>query len=96
MASVHTPGPWHVNGINSKQGRITGDETSTGWDKLQVHGTNATVATVYRPRDARLIAAAPRMLALLRLVMDDDDTRSGVLGDEYRAILRDVEGKSNG
>ena len=53
-----TPLPWRVNAIDSKRGRITGDETSTGWDKLDVHGANANVARIYRPNDARFIAHA--------------------------------------
>jgi hypothetical protein len=62
-AARHTPGPWHVNAIDSKRGRITGDETSTGWDRMHVNGGNATIARVYKPVDARLIAHAPDLLA---------------------------------
>jgi hypothetical protein len=97
--SAHTPGPWHVNAVDSKRGRITGDETSTGWDKLQINGSNNTVATVYRPKDARLIAAAPMMLALLEhvphvlpAVHKMVEHVAGCPGCEARAILRDVEG----
>lgn len=64
----HTPGPWHVNAIDSMHGRITGDETSEGWDKLQINGANRTIASVYRSKDARLIAAAPALLAALERV----------------------------
>ena len=60
----HTPGPWHVNAI--KAGRIVGDETSADFDKLQINNANATVATVYRAKDARLIAAAPELLEALK------------------------------
>lgn len=66
MTIKHTPGPWHVNAIDSKRGRVTGDETSTGWGRLQVNSGNRTIATVYRANDARLIAAAPDMLEALR------------------------------
>lgn len=63
----HTPGPWHVNAIDSKRGRIVGDETTTEpYDKLQIHAANRTIATIYRPTDARLIAAAPELLAALQ------------------------------
>lgn len=61
----HTPGSWHVNAIDSKRKRVTGDETSEGWDKLQINAANCTVATVYRAKDARLIAAAPALLEAL-------------------------------
>lgn len=54
-----TPGPWHVNAI--AKGRIIGDETAQGAEKLYISSHNATVATVYRPRDARLIATAPAL-----------------------------------
>jgi hypothetical protein len=66
----HTPGPWHVNAIDSKRNRITGDETSTGWDRLHVNGGNATIARVYKPVDARLIASAPELLAACKSVLD--------------------------
>jgi hypothetical protein len=64
-----TPGTWHVNGIDSRRRRITGDETSTGWDKLQINANNRTVATVYRAEDARLIATAPRLLDTLQAIL---------------------------
>ena len=94
--SAHTPGPWHVNGIDSKRGCITGDETSTGWDKLQVNGTNQTVATVYRPKDARLIAAAPRMRLLIEQLEAwaraplHSEGAIQEFADIARAILNDV------
>jgi hypothetical protein len=52
----HSATPWHVNA--SKAGRIIGDETVAGWDKLTINGPNMTVATVYRGPDARLIVRA--------------------------------------
>ena len=68
--SNHTPGPWHVNAIS--ENRIVGDETAPAhtYSKLTINNSNATVATVYRPRDARLIAAAPGLLAALHDVLD--------------------------
>ncbi|KKK49654.1 hypothetical protein LCGC14_3132890 [marine sediment metagenome] len=46
----HTPGPWHVNGVDAI---------------LSVKG-NRSVAKVYHPEaDARLIAAAPELLEAL-------------------------------
>ena len=53
---THTRETWHVNAID-KHGRITGDETSEGWDKLHIGGPNCTVARVYRAADARRIVA---------------------------------------
>ena len=69
-----TPLPWHANAIDSKRGRITGDETSQGWDKLDIHGANANVARVYRPADVRFIAHAanayPQLVSALRSGID--------------------------
>src|SRR3990167_3253069 len=68
-----TPVPWHVSAIDSKRGRITGDETSQGWDKLDIHGANANVARVYRPADVRFIAHAanayPQLVSALRTMI---------------------------
>jgi hypothetical protein len=60
MKTKHTEVPWHVNAIDSKRGRIVGDETAPPdtWDKLQINGGNCTIATVYRPKDARMICTA--------------------------------------
>lgn len=62
MSAKHTPGPWFANAI--AKGRIIGDETAAGAEKIQINNHNATVATVYRSKDARLIAAAPELLAV--------------------------------
>jgi hypothetical protein len=51
-----TKRPWHVNAI--KDGRIIGDETAQGWDRLHINGPNATVAVVYRAEDARVLVEA--------------------------------------
>lgn len=70
MEPKFTIGPWHINAIDSKRNRIVGDETAPRdkWDKLKVNNYNATIATVYHIPDARLIAAAPDLLAALRAV----------------------------
>lgn len=52
-------------------------------------------ARTYSSVDASLIAAAPRMLETLRLLIRTYDEPSA-LWDAARAILRDVEGESNG
>jgi hypothetical protein len=64
-----TKGPWNVNAV--KNGRVIGDETAETFDKLQITARNCTVATVYRRADARLVANAPAMLALLQDIADD-------------------------
>lgn len=61
MESQITLSPWHANAI--KAGRIIGDETvNDTFDKITINSHNATVATVYRRADARLIKAAPELL----------------------------------
>lgn len=83
----YTPGTWHVNAI--KTGRIVGDETAETFDKLQIHAANCTVATVYRSRDARLIAAAPALLEFVRAWLE---TQPGPEYLKYRPVeeLRDM------
>ena len=67
LAAAHTKGPWHINAIDKKKGQIVGDETTAEhWDVLQINNYNATIAQVYRRRDARLIALAPDLLAHLK------------------------------
>jgi hypothetical protein len=90
----HTPGPWHVNAILG--GRIVGDEkfTNPAPDKLQISNHNATVATVYRARDARLIAAAPELLAALQRIAaaDPQHHQFAVLAiSEARAAIAKVQ-----
>jgi hypothetical protein len=67
MTQQHTPGPWKANAI--AKGRIIGDASAQGAEKIQINNSNATVATVYRPSDARLIAAAPDLLKALKLLL---------------------------
>lgn len=82
--SAHTPGPWKV--------------TDTDWMKgyriqAVVSGPNGDIAQVTNVPDARLIAAAPRMLALIKLLLNDPGHVD--IDRETRAILRDVEGSKN-
>ncbi|SRR5258708_5716122 len=97
MTTQHTPGPWTV-------------ESDQGGYAISSRGTDAPwqphVANAWREADARLIAAAPRMLEALakmerlatELFGDGDDVdgraRAQCIANmaEARAILRDVEG----
>lgn len=99
MSIQRTPGPWHVNAM--KNGRIIGDETTRGYDKLQISSANATVATVYRGRDARLIALAPDLLKvcqdiLVYLTRGDDGLYSGELSLDLYTALRQIVARATG
>lgn len=90
----NTRTPWHVAAIDTKQGRIVGDETGVGWDRLQILGANATVASVYRAGDARTICTAVNCHdALLAVVeeladlcprMSDDDPAAPAIADAIK------------
>lgn len=72
MESKHTPGPYHVNAI--AEGRVIGDETCiVGVEKYQLCNRNATIATIYRPRDGALLKAAPDLLAACKLAIEYDN-----------------------
>ncbi len=95
----HTPGPWTIEGIwpDKQRGHtfearvwITGVDPEHG--KVRLADIPDPDPDSGQMANARLIAAAPRMWALLTDLMDDDDTRQGPMGDEYRAILRELEG----
>ena len=93
-----TPGPWHTNAIHKR--RIVGDASYIGQvDSLQVGNRNATVATVYRPADAALIAAAPEMLDTLRTLLAAEEwstTSERLEPSEKASLLRDAIAKAEG
>lgn len=103
MNAKHTPGPWHVNAI--KGGRIVGDSSAPAgqYDKLMISNHNATVATVYRPVDARLIAKAPELVECLREVIKeyvssahaDEEYFEGCQACKAVALLAEIEGKND-
>ena len=102
--SAHTPGPWRLV--------REGDAFDGYWNILAAHQTARSkfgpqVATVLgrlghdseSEANARLIAAAPRMLEALRAALARFESEPvGVAAHigAIRAILRDVEGESNG
>lgn len=87
--SAHTPGPWEVS-CGSVYG--ANDIRIALMDREELCTLPAE-----RDANARLIAAAPRMLAALteiaQLHRHHDVSRAKEIA---RAILRDVEGESNG
>ena len=78
---MHTPGPWHINGMDSI---------------VSVRG-NCTVAKVWRGgEDAALIAAAPDLLAVLSTILDVWDEHKIIGPTMYhdaRAAIAKAEGR---
>lgn len=101
QCSTHTPAPWklspRVDDFSSRNpGMVMGDNR-----------TASLVAMVYSPANARLIAAAPELLAALRMVADEvccfEDGPRPYSGDSYlpekfkdaiRAAIAKAEGHS--
>ena len=105
--SAHTPGPWKVESVFPKREEghtfdprvwIVGNDVTLGRVRLADIPDEADVNDE-QMANARLIAAAPRMLAALRNMEDALALNLKVAvydaRNEARAILRDVEG-SNG
>jgi hypothetical protein len=100
-AAPTTRTPWRVVGIVN--GRIVGDETAKGVHDIQIHGPNGTVATVYRPGDARAIVTAVNGHAALvefgsgvagdSDLLADDNAR---LRDALRSLLRETDQHATG
>ena len=93
--SQHTPGPWKI-----EQDEVL---SSAGVPLANVYGSYGRLNASDIEEclaNARLIAAAPRMLALLNeYASKSQDVKVPVPGsliERTRAILRDVEGESNG
>jgi len=96
-----TAGTWEVRAI--ARGRVIGDETAQGAEKLQIGTHNKTIATVYRPQDCRVIVEAPAMRDALKLAapildsvlngspefLDPDEVDAALSG--IRAILDRIE-----
>lgn len=94
MPSKHTPGPWHAAGARY----VYADA------KSPVHAPIAEVlprpsrsqdATDERSANARLIAAAPDLLAALRLAFDIMSEEYGALPSaarEWAALIARIEG----
>jgi hypothetical protein len=81
---AHTPGPWEWD---EEDGSI---ETPTGGAICQIahHGNVNTIARtgqLYNKDDARLIAAAPRLLEALRAIVDQWEQTGDVGGSEFAA-----------
>lgn len=87
--SRHTPGPWGVNIDAAEVGQanpphFTVVQFSSHWTKQE-------------QADARLIATAPEMLEILRLVVrssqHDSTLITSAIADKMRAIVAKAEGR---
>lgn len=82
--SAHSPGPWEVRFFRSKSHRID----APGWNELAVvYGNEDDDLDRQGRANARLIAAAPELLAVarrwLRVMGDAGSDRCACCPDEY-------------
>ena len=89
MASntAHTPGPWHV-----------GSPIPVGCSARVFSSAGYAIATVERDvlPNARLIAAAPELLSICRVVLHQAHARGGVSQatvEQVRAVLKKASGQ---
>lgn len=66
--SAHTPGPWVVENYGDGDARVIHSDGATRICFMATAGSNGDPARI--SADARLIAAAPEMLAALRAIRD--------------------------
>ena len=71
LAPEHTGGTWSIGRFGSvvTDTAIPG-ATSSGHNDAEFYGGHLIAESIWRPADARLIAAAPRMLGLLKLIVE--------------------------
>ena len=75
MQTKHTPGPWHIGVRTYHAGR---DVYGPKGEPVAV-ADDAITATPEAEANARLIAAAPELLAALQAIMDDPDAVDHIL-----------------
>ena len=85
--SQHTPGPWMVD-LSEEDVLVITQDQKIAVASLWLENVDRLDAVM---PDARLIAAAPRMLELVGLVVAGN-TEAADLEEIAGAILRDVEG----
>jgi hypothetical protein len=79
MTTQHTPGPWTISGGFSNRVYLINDAKGFAIGET-------VYADTRNPADARLIAAAPDMLAALQHVLERA-TMPGFLRDEVKAAI---------
>jgi hypothetical protein len=92
---THTPGPWTVDLLRSDRSRVIRIQDGNGNDIAQT--TNGYPREVAEP-NARLIAAAPELLAAARALLAIYDEHLGGLGlagvRQARAAIAKAEGRA--
>ena len=92
----HTPGPWKHCRLGSGSGRIIREAIDSA-DGIVCTLPNAKPLLI-REANARLIAAAPRMRAVIETMLsilgdyNALNQRTNDMRDDARAILREIEG----
>ena len=95
--SKHTPGPWETDRNNVHSGQIATINHCLNNDWIEVWSPKATWANEEEMEaNARLIAAAPDLLAALKAIKDHPNTRHEVeaqLGESTWNAIAKAEGE---
>jgi hypothetical protein len=86
IKTKHTPGPWEVV-------KCSNDESSHVYSQPDKSEMYTTIAFTKKESDAKLIAAAPKLLKALKNLMQaiDDDTVDYSILEETRKIIFNAE-----
>lgn len=89
-AARHTPGPWTAS-IDGPRRRPRMALVHTGAGKQSIDCTGSGPSFDVDAANARLIAAAPDLLAALKALLDDGSITYAVRAQRARAVVAKVE-----
>lgn len=93
----HTPGPWKADHSGFGDATV---RAHCGWKNKNGSAFNPTIVDRIDWPTARLIAAAPELLAALQSLIDSEECTLGdggsILGDDLRTIAREAIAKATG